>query len=134
MDNAVLAHIADLPTEKLRVATVEFESQFIIGPAGNTAFAATGEPFLVCGQFGPIEEGSHITPMSGTDDAAIAAWKMAAMALFQITPNSVLYWRSKPEIAYLSARKKSRYYEARPAGWTIYSRFLISDKPIKELK
>lgn len=52
----------------------EFERRFIPGPDGNSAFAATGEPFVVYSLCGVQSEGD-IFPRAETAEAALDAFK-----------------------------------------------------------
>jgi len=125
-DTLVSADIA----AKLAAAVSEFESGLRIGPDGDSGLAVTGEPFVACSLAGRYDEG-ELLPMGPTAFAVIDQWLVAARALFRINENSVLYWRTRPEIQFQPYTPARPPFSEREAGWMIYSRFLISDKPAK---
>lgn len=106
--------------ERLDAITAEFENRFTLGPDGNSAFAATGEPFIVY-SLGGIQLEGEIYPSAETAEAALAAYKNILDSF--PSDGMTLYWRTRPEIKY---RAENEYT---PTGWYLYSRFLVSNKP-----
>jgi hypothetical protein len=100
-------------------ARKQLEASFRIYPVvGNTTFAPTGELYreIVSG----IRDTFH-----DTAEAAVVAWqKKADIYATRFGPIEgkapyTLYWRIEPEID----RSQGR--------WKVYSRFLVSNKPVK---
>lgn len=85
----------------------------------------TGEEYRCYSAHGERGEG-EASSASVTADDALKSLDLVLRSLVPATPSS-LYWRTKPEIAFV--RKVSSYCDE---GWFIYSRFLISDKPAKD--
>jgi hypothetical protein len=123
------------PQDRLEICVAEFEKAFRVhSEVGDNAHAPTGEPYviIVCG--GLKEEGADCPAFATTPQRAIEMWAEAIARHaqpFHRNASARLYWRTRPALdseLYLPVGITD------PAGgltlWQVYSRLLISDKPI----
>ena len=114
--------------KRLDEVTKRFEGGFNVYPVdGNHALSATGEPYIeVVSGVVDVAEGAH-QPLWPSAAEAIAAFEQT-LAYFNGVMG-VLYWRMRPEIDV--CREGLAWADHSCIGmWKIYSRFLISAKPV----
>ena len=104
----------------LKVLTTNLIKRFFVYPVdGNCAYSATGEEFIEftsCGIFdGKLKK--HYKTSLG----AILAYKKLLKNYLK-DKEGIFFWRIKPELG------------GKFLTYTVYSRFLISEEPIKEIK
>lgn len=98
----------------------EFERHFSVIDVyqpmrSRPAYAPTGEIYI-----------EHRHGPCGTFEAVVASWEATAKNIRLNAPDgAALYWRVRPEIAH------GRSFGQK--GWWIYSRFIVSSKPAKEI-
>jgi len=99
---------------------------------GNFRYCPTGEPYQTVTSGGVKEEGA-IIELFKSERMAIATWeKTISKILHNRQNNSIVFWRRMPEMRFHEPTKGTeRYFElASNGGWSVYSRLIISDKPI----
>lgn len=84
---------------------------------GNCAIAPTGERYITLTAFGERAEGETITGPRYTRENAGEAY-LGALRAYAAGKAGTVYWRRHPELEHWST------------GWNVYSRLLISDKPV----
>ena len=101
------------PEEELAKARKRVERRWKPYPTiGDRAFAPTGEGYIT------MLSGEQAWP---TASAAVIEWMRSIDAYGKTKPKgAVLYWRIPPEIE----------RDHRAMTWRVYSRLLISDKPV----
>jgi len=114
-------------SDALTAATVEFESLFDVvaeaigypasAPPSERSWsrAPTGDAYVTLTGDGIKAEGEPLRPFP-TEESAIAAWFDAAKA-YASGRCGTLYWRQRPEIAVIHAR--------RGKAWLVYSRIFV---------
>lgn len=99
---------------KLDEACKVLEASFVVYPViGDNAISATGEEYA-----------EVFTPLADTPEEAVAAWKDVAISGYAYDRKGTIYWRIRPEI---DVGSRDTTFEGQ---WKVYSRFLISDKPV----
>jgi hypothetical protein len=120
-DPAIIQRILDsLPPEKLLEAAIaEFEKgrNVIEGQPCNRS--QTGEEYTVIANGQIVEEGVNYPNICRTTpEGAIQTWFDGIMLWADGKPGAI-YWRRRPELIRYKAN-----------AWKVYSRLLISDKPV----
>ncbi len=115
-----------------------------LGSVELNSTAPTGEPYITITQGGEKPEGESSPFICTSPEAAISRWSLEVMGHIQRAPKGArLYWRSKPDCIEFSILRDVRgLADARRRGfkvkaqdfdqsfYSIWSRLLISDKPI----
>ncbi len=109
------------PEEELAKARERVERRWKPYPTiGDRAFAPTGEEYII------MFSGEWVWP---TASAAVIEWMRCIDAYGAAQPKgAALYWRIPPEITEWKGLLRGKVRA--PSGWKVYSRLLISDKPV----
>ena len=116
----------------LEEAVAVLEEQFICvewGGGDPPGVSPTGESYLTYRAWGIVEEGLDSPAFYTSPEHAVQAWLNAILASrFKAgKPQSVLYWRTKPEIEEIAELNQGE--ELAPIKlFDIWSRLLISDE------
>lgn len=127
-------------------AANQFEALFPSVKMGNPSrFSQTGEEYIEVGNDGPRQEGEDISvynfilgrrvaecTICPNYRAAISDWFHQVEAIVNplLEGSPTLYWRTKPEIHYGHQEIHATNGLFRIPTWRVYSRFLISSKPV----
>ncbi len=103
--------------QKIIAAVREFERDRIVLDGYDYGIAPTGEPFIKIVTGEVVAEGED-EPFSSTPEDAIQRWFDGATKWAE-DKSGTLYWRVRPSV--------ECSYDGR---WKVYSRLLISDKPV----
>ncbi len=118
--------------DKLNAAVAQLEEFVGSSKEGIAAqWADTGERYVSIVSGGQMEEGEVVPAFATSPSVAIELWLDAAMK-YAKTRSGVLHWRSKPKLT----ESKLFWADGLDDSKTVYvvfSRFLISDKPVLEV-
>lgn len=91
---------------------------------GNYMYCPTAEPYWTVVSLGIKVEGSKAR-LCKTEDEALDAWNSTTKRIIaELDGKLTVYWRKMPEMRHFDAKR------GKGAGWTVYSRFRISNLPV----
>lgn len=102
----------------------EWEDQIQVWPEeGDCALAPTGEPYEALVLGGVKLEGENTLCVARTAEVAIRVFKWTLQEYAKGKWNGTLYWRARPDL-------DSTVMWPNGTTWSVYSRLIISDKPV----
>lgn len=100
------------------------ESKFPVYPIdGLCAFAPTGEQYITFTVAGVKEEGETDKGIKNSPESAVDGYinEMLFFIKYSAPKKGILYWRKRPQLI------------SDDTHYNVYSRFLISDKPLDKI-